>query len=187
MRRAASWALAALAALALVAGVVLAYAQHTVFSAAGFADRAAATLDRSPVRAAVARQVSDAAVQAQPDLVAVRPLIETAANGILRTEAFRALLRAAALDLQRSAFDRDARTVTLSVADAGILLSDALRRLQRPGSPAGFPTASRRGSSRRRAGATRPRCGSRSARTTCAARCRSPSGPRSCSRAARWR
>ena len=93
MRRDASWTLAALAALALVAGVVLAYAEHTVFSADGFADRAAATLDR-PVREAVARRVSDAAMRAQPDLVAVRPLIETAAGGILRTEAFRALLRA---------------------------------------------------------------------------------------------
>src|SRR3954452_20723523 len=129
MRNVAAWALAGLAALALAAGVALVYAQRTVFDADGFADRAAATLESASVRAAVARRVSDGAIAADPDLVAVRPLIETTADAIMRSEAFQLLLRGAVRDLHRSAFDRDATTVTLSIADAGILLSDTLRRL----------------------------------------------------------
>jgi hypothetical protein len=130
MRRSASWLLAGMAAIALVVAVVLACAQRTVFRADGFGDRVAATLESGPVRQAVARRISDAAIRQEPDLVAVRPLIEAAAQGILRTEAFRELLRGAAADLHRSAFDRDAPTVTLSVADAGILVADALRRVR---------------------------------------------------------
>ncbi len=138
MRGAASWALAALAAIALVAGVALVYVQRTVFSADGFADRAVATLDARAVRAHVAREVSDAAIRARPDLVAVRPLLETATDGVVRTDPFRALVRAAARDLHRSAFDRGADTVTLRLGDAGILVAEALRRL-RPDLARGLP------------------------------------------------
>jgi hypothetical protein len=129
-RDAGSWVLAALAGLALTVSLTLAYADRAVFSADGFADRSAATLERPAVRAAVARHVADAAIQAKPDLVAVRPLVEAAAGGLIDTEAFRSLLRAAARDLHRSAFDRDAATVTLKVADTGVLLVDALQRLR---------------------------------------------------------
>ena len=50
MRRAASWVLAALAAVALTVGMLAAFANRTIFSADGFADRTEATLQSPAVR-----------------------------------------------------------------------------------------------------------------------------------------
>jgi hypothetical protein len=86
-RRAAavSWALAALSALALATAGLLAYADHTVFASDPFADRAAATLDTAPVRAAAARRLTDVVVGARPDLLGLRPIIELAARAVVGT------------------------------------------------------------------------------------------------------
>ena len=55
MRRAASWALAVLAAVALTTGLFAVYANRTVFDADGFADRTDAALRSDAVSAEVAR------------------------------------------------------------------------------------------------------------------------------------
>jgi hypothetical protein len=130
MRRAASWALALLAAVALTLGVLALFANRTVFSADGFADRTEATLQSDAVSAELARRLTDAAIGAQPDLIAVRPLVTSAAEGVVRSAAFRSVVRAAARDVHRSVFDQDASTVTLTVVDAGVLLSEALNHLR---------------------------------------------------------
>ena len=44
----------------------------------------------------------------------------------MRSAAFRSLVRAAARDVHRSVFDRDASTVTLTIVDAGVLLNEAI-------------------------------------------------------------
>ena len=124
-----SWALAALSALALATAGVLAYADHTVFASDPFADRAAATLDAAPVRAAAARRLTDVVVSARPDLVGLRPIIELAARAVVGTPQFRSILRRAALDAHRSAFDVHARGLTLQIRDAGLLVADVVQRL----------------------------------------------------------
>ena len=72
----------------------------------------------------------------------MRPLVQSVAEGVVRSAAFRSLVRGAARDAHRSVFDRDATTVTLTVADAGVLLAEALRHV-RPdlarSIPAGLP------------------------------------------------
>ncbi len=136
------WALALLAAVALTTGVVAAYADRAVFNSDGFADRTEAALRSGTVSTTVARRLSDAAIGARPDLVAVRPLVQSVAEGVVRSSAFRSLVRGAARDAHRSVFDGDATTVTLTVADTGVLLAEALRHL-RPdlarSIPAGLP------------------------------------------------
>jgi hypothetical protein len=130
-RRAAavSWALAVLSALALATAGVLAYADHAVFASDPFADRAAATLDAAPVRAAAARRLTDVVVGARPNLVGLRPIIELAARGVVGTPQFRSLVRRAALDAHRSAFDAHTRGLTLQIRDAGLLVGDVVQRL----------------------------------------------------------
>ena len=130
MRRAASWVLAVLAAVALTIGVLALFANRNVFDADGFADRTEATLQSDAVSAEIARRLTDAAIRAQPDLIAVRPLVTGAAEGVVRSAAFRSVVRAAARDVHRSVFDQDASTVTLTVVDAGVLLSEALNHLR---------------------------------------------------------
>jgi hypothetical protein len=130
MRRAASWVLAVLAACALTVAVVAFFAQRNVFDADGFADRTEQTLQSDAVSADIARRLTDEAIRAQPDLIAVRPLVTSAAEGVVRSAAFRSVVRAAARDVHRSVFDRNASTVTLTVVDAGVLLSEALDHLR---------------------------------------------------------
>jgi hypothetical protein len=129
-RRAVSWVLAVLAAGALTLAVSAIFAERNVFDADGFAARTEQTLESDAVSAELARRLSDAAVDAYPDLIAVRPLVTSAAEGVVRSSAFRSLVRAAARDLHRSIFDQDASTVTLTVVDAGVLLDEAIGHLR---------------------------------------------------------
>src|SRR4051812_6385908 len=129
-RAVASWVLAVLAMLALAAGGLLRYAEHTAFRSDPFADRVEQALERPAVQAAVARRLSDAVVGARPNLVAVRPLIVVAAEGVVGTPAFRALMRRAALDAHRSAFVAGTDTPSLRVRDAGVLVAEALRAIR---------------------------------------------------------
>jgi len=130
MRRAASWVLAVLAAGALTLSLLALFANRNVFSADGFADRTEQTLQSDAVSAELARRLTDTAIRAYPDLIAVRPLATSAAEGVVRSAALRSLVRAAARDLHRSVFDRDASTVTLAIADVGVLLNEAIRHLR---------------------------------------------------------
>ena len=130
MRRAVSWALAVLAAVALMVSVVAAFATREVFDADRFAARTEQALQTEAVSAEVARRLTDAVITAQPDLVAVRPLVLGAAEGVVRSAAFGAVVRGSVRDLHRSAFDADAGTVTLTVVDAGLLVSEALDRFR---------------------------------------------------------
>ena len=130
MRRAVSWVLAVLAAVALMVSVVAAFATREVFDADRFAARTEQALQTEAVSAEVARRLTDAVITAQPDLVAVRPLVLGAAEGVVRSAAFGAVVRGSVRDLHRSAFDADAGTVTLTVVDAGLLVSEALDRLR---------------------------------------------------------
>jgi hypothetical protein len=134
-----SWALAVLAAIAFATGGVLTYAEHTVFRSDAFADRAAATLDAQAVRDAAARRLTNVVVGVRPDLVALRPIVELAARAVVGTAQFRSLVRRAALEAHRSAFDADARGLTFRIRDAGVLVADAVRRL-RPGAAERMPT-----------------------------------------------
>jgi hypothetical protein len=134
-----SWVLSLLAAIAFATGAVLTYAEHTIFRSDAFADRAAATLDAQPVRDAAARRLTDAVIGVRPDLVALRPIVELGARGVVGTAQFRSLVRRAALDAHRSAFDGDARGLTFQIRDAGLLVADAVRRL-RPGAAGRMPT-----------------------------------------------
>ena len=115
--------------MALAIAGILAYADHTVFASDPFADRAAATLQTAPVRDAAARRLTDVVVGARPDLVGLRPIVELAARAVVGTPQFRSLVRRAALDAHRSAFDAHSRGLTLQIRDAGLLAADVVERL----------------------------------------------------------
>jgi hypothetical protein len=140
MRRAAivSRALAGLAAIAFAVGALLTYAERTVFDSDAFADRVAATLATQPVRDAAARRLATAATGVHPDLVALRPVIELGARAVVGTPQFSSLVRRAALDAHRSAFDAHADQVSFRIHDAVLLVADVVRRV-RPSAADRFP------------------------------------------------
>jgi hypothetical protein len=131
-----SAALGILGVVALLCACVTGYAQRALFDSDQFGARAAATLENEAVQEQLAIAVTDDVVlRANRDLVAVRQLIQGAAQQAVGGSAFRGLFRAAVADVHRSVFDRDADTVTLTVANLGVVLQAALERLAPDAAP----------------------------------------------------
>src|SRR5918999_695087 len=113
--------------LALVAG----YARRAAVDSDQFANRATAALRDDSVRALVAERITDDVVlENAADLTAARPIIQSAASGIVGSRAFTGLFRSAVRDIHRALFDRDRDTVTLTVADVGTVLAAALEQVR---------------------------------------------------------
>ncbi len=129
-RRWAGATLGTVGVVALLLALVVGYAQSAVFDSDEFAARASSALTNEAVQERLAIAATDDVVlRANRDLVAVRPLIEGAAQQIIGGGTFRSLFRASVADVHRSVFDQDAPTVTLTVANLGIVLRAALERL----------------------------------------------------------
>jgi len=123
-------ALAGIAALALLAALVLGYASRAFFDPDRFADRATAALGDDAVRDEISARVSDELVQADPNLVAVRPVLESVTGGIITGGAFQSLFRTGVADLHRTVFEEDEDTLTLTLVDIGATLRGVLQALQ---------------------------------------------------------
>jgi hypothetical protein len=131
MRRHASTGLVAAAACALVLAVLTGYAKSTVLDADQFANRAATALRDDSVRSLIATRITDDLVlREDPDVLAARPLIESIAEELVGGGAFNRLFTLAVRDVHRAVFERDADTVTLTVADVGTVLAAAVQRLK---------------------------------------------------------
>jgi len=118
-----------LASVCLIVALLAGYLRTTVLDSDQFADRATSALSKQPVRDLIARQITDQAVlRANRDLIAVRPVVETAASAVVGSGAFRSLFRTAARDLHRTVFTNDRSTATLTLLDVGVLLSSALEQ-----------------------------------------------------------
>jgi hypothetical protein len=123
--------LVVLAAIVMVFALAASYTQRAVVNSDQFANRAAAALRDESVRTLIAERVTDEVVlRRQGDLLAARPLIESAISGIVGGGAFSSLFRTGVRDVHRAVFDRDEDTVTLTIADVGTVLSAALQKLE---------------------------------------------------------
>jgi hypothetical protein len=114
----------------LLCALVVGYLSRALFNSDQFANRATAALRNDDVRALVADRIADQAVRAQPDAIAGRPLISSAAEAIVGSRAFGNLFQAGVRDVHRAVFKRDEDTVTLTVSDVGTLLYGALQAVQ---------------------------------------------------------
>ena len=133
MNRLASRALVVLAACLLVLALVAGYAKRAVLDSDQFANRATEVLRDDSVRGLIATKITDDVVLAREEnLLAARPLIESVAAEAVGSSAFTGLFRSAVRDVHRTVFDRDQATVTLTVADVGTVLAEALE-VARPG------------------------------------------------------
>ena len=129
--RARTTALVTLASVLLLATTLTAYLRHAVFDADQFAARATATLRDPRARSVAAERVTDDLVlRGAPDLIAARPLIIGAVQGVTGGDAFGALFRRAVLDAHRAVFARDSDTIVLTLADAGIVAAAAVRHVR---------------------------------------------------------
>jgi hypothetical protein len=127
-RRILSTALAVLAAVALLLSMLTLYANRVLFNSDQFANHVGAAVEQPAVKDEIGRRITAGIVGAQPDLVVVRPVIQSVAAGVVGSGAFNDLLRAAVRDLHRAIFKHDKNTVALTVADVGVVVSSALER-----------------------------------------------------------
>ena len=112
--------------LALVAG----YARHAVVDSGQFANRATAALEDEAVRALIATRVADEVLTQEPDLIAVRPLLESVTAGVVGSGAFTGVFRSAVRDVHRALVDRDEDTLTLTLRDIGVVLAGAVQAVR---------------------------------------------------------
>ena len=101
-------------------------ASRGIFNGDAFANRVAASLGDSRVAEFVAVKITDGLVAARPNLVAVRPLIEGTAAGLVRSEPFRAAARSSLRAAHRALFSQGGSDLLLSIPDLGILARSAL-------------------------------------------------------------
>ena len=132
-------ALVVAGAVVLTAAFVVGYASRALFNADQFAERAAAALEDEAVADRVGVRVADGLIDAEPDLVAVKPILESATASIVRGSAFQSVFRAGVADLHRGFFARDQDSVVFIVADIGVTISGALQALD-PKLAAKIPT-----------------------------------------------
>ena len=127
-RRTWSAALGVLAAVVLLLSLLALYANRVLFNSDQFANHVGAAIEEPAVKDEVGRRITNGIVDAQPDLVAVRPVIRSVAAGVVGSGQFNGLLRAAVRDVHRALFKHDQNTVALTVADVGIVVSSALEK-----------------------------------------------------------
>jgi hypothetical protein len=132
-RRVASIALVIAGAVLLVAGGIALYAREEIFNADRFSQTAADELRDDSVRNALADPIVEQIVNVGPDqLVNAQPLLEGAVSGALETGAFRKAFREGVRKAYRALFERDKDQLVLSIADANVVIVQAVRAL-RPG------------------------------------------------------
>ena len=119
-----------LAALAAMLALVAGYARRAVVDSDQFANRATAALEAPAVRELISARVADEVLAEEPDLIAVRPLIESVAGGVVGGGAFTGVFRSAVRDVHRALVDRDEDTLTLTLRDIGVVLAGAVQAVR---------------------------------------------------------
>src|ERR671922_1577856 len=95
-------ALGVLAAIFLLLSLLTLYANRVLFDSDQFANHVGAAVEKPAVKDEVGRRITDGIIDAQPDLVAVRPVIQSVAAGVVGSGPFNDLLRAAVRDVHRA-------------------------------------------------------------------------------------
>src|SRR5262245_14461199 len=78
-----------------------------------FSGRLAASLEDERVARYLADRLTDVVVAQKPDLIAVRPILLSTMTGLLRSDAFRGVLRTAVRSSHRALLEQEGRRVIL--------------------------------------------------------------------------
>ena len=112
-------------ALLFAAGVVVAAARG-VLDRDQFAVRLARSLGDERVAGYVAGQVVNGLLEVRPNLIGVRPILETSIREVAGTAPFRALVRTSARTAHYSLFNSPGQRVVLALPDLSVLLRSVL-------------------------------------------------------------
>ena len=119
-----------LASLALLAGGVTLYVREEIVNTSAFADRAVDAIHQPVMQHVIAREITVQLVEPSlPDAAAARPVIQSAVKLVIGSEAFVPVARLAAEHGHRLLFERNGGNAVFDLADAGTVVSSALRTL----------------------------------------------------------
>ncbi|MGZ5419890.1 MAG: hypothetical protein ACXWES_05165 [Solirubrobacterales bacterium] len=129
-RQTASVALLVAGLLCVLLGTLTFYLRSQVFDPNHFADHAVQTLDDSDVRDAASREITDEVInRVDPNLVTVKPLLQTGTAAFIDTGGFKTIFRRAVEAGNRAVFSgNDDALVTL--ANVGVLVQQSLARFK---------------------------------------------------------
>lgn len=125
-RRASAAALIVLFALALAVATLALYAERTLFDSGRFADRVEVALAEDAVSREVAGTLTEEIVAAEPDLIAVQPVIGGVAEQVAGGSAFRSLAGRAAFEAHAAVFDQERDSAVLIVGNGALLVAQAI-------------------------------------------------------------
>src|SRR4051794_25161471 len=128
VRRRLSRLLLVVAAVALLQGLVSAYAAVVLADPGAFADRVERARQDEDIRRFVAARIADRLVEhASPDAIAARPLLAQSLAAALASPTLTSVVRIAAVQLHATLVDPAAPSAVLDLADAGVVAAGALR------------------------------------------------------------
>ncbi len=122
-----SVALIVLASLVAVAGGVTLWVREEIVDSSAFADRAVSAMRQPTVQRVVAREITAQVIEpAVPDVLAARPVVQSAVKLLLGSRPFAPVIRLAALHGHRLLFERHGRNAVFDIADAGTVVDSVL-------------------------------------------------------------
>jgi len=111
----------------LLLGVLAGLINHNVLDGPRFAGEVDAIRADPAVAERLGARITDQLIAAQPDLVAIRPLIQSTASALVASPAFGPIVRSAAIRLHAAFTGQDKGAVVLRLADAGTAVIGVLR------------------------------------------------------------
>ncbi len=116
----------ALCVAGLIVGAAYIYGSRVIFNPAMFASRVADSMARPAVSHVVAGEITDAIVSSYRDVTPYRPVLLGAVQYVVSSAPFRAVVRRAAREAHETLISETGRDLTLSVADLGLVVRNAL-------------------------------------------------------------
>ena len=130
VRGAVNIVLAVLASVAALAGGLTLYARSEIVDASAFADRAVHAVQQPVLQRVIAREITVQAIEPSlPDVIAARPVVQSAVQTVIGSALFRPIIRLAADQGHRLLFERGAGNAAFDIADAGTVVTSALQSL----------------------------------------------------------
>ncbi len=118
-----------LGTVALALSIVAGFVRDTLVDSSEFADKSAAAIATPEVREVVVKATVDQMVAAEPELLAVRPILETVVDGVLGSDLATDIIRAGVADLHRTVFTGADDTLTVQLADLILVAKSQLTAL----------------------------------------------------------
>lgn len=147
--------LCTLAAILLFVGTIMAYGRREVFDTPRFTERATGVLRTDVASTQLAQVLTRQAIEAgSPNLVAVRPLIESSVQRLVASGSVDAVLNIAISEMHRSMFSPEAGPIVLNAKDLLVVARGVVRAFN-PDAAAALPVTDTVGEVRVAGGETR--------------------------------